>query len=151
MTSRRGFLKLAGLGGAGVVFVAASYALPTWFGSVRGKQSGYPVSPYISKTEQLESLPESQLSFYKQPWRGYLETVPATDFLSGIGINYSLRGNVDHDTVIGLLADSGVRHARVEMGWSEVPWDESELTNRAGYVSIFAACRRHQVVPLILL
>src|SRR5438132_14170940 len=49
----------------------------------------YPVVPYISKQIHLDALPWGAQSFYKQPWRGYLETVAGSQFLSGIGINYN--------------------------------------------------------------
>jgi hypothetical protein len=111
----------------------------------------YPVAPYISKAVQLDALPWNTQSFYKQPWRGYLETISAEQLLSGIGINYNLPGNANHEAVIRLLADSGFRSIRLEIGWGNVGWSEATLNNGSVYQQIFAACRRHGITPLILL
>lgn len=152
--SRRRLLQLGGIGGAGLA-VAGAYAIAA--SARRSPLPGaapngqFPVNPYISKTEHLDSLPAPKLSFYKQPWRGYMQTVPATQFLAGIGMNYSLPNGADHDSALALLADSGVRHIRVEIGWSQVPWDESGLVDHDYFSAIFAACKKRGITPLVLL
>jgi hypothetical protein len=150
--SRRKFLGGAGLAGAGIA-LGGAYAL-NQSGRLRLPLSPaprFPVHPYISRQQHLDALPAPRLSFYKQPWRGYLETVPAIRFLSGIGINYGLPSDADNDAVLKLLADSGVKHIRVEVGWSQVPWDEDQILKRDYYVGVLNACKRYGIVPLILL
>jgi hypothetical protein len=150
--TRRRFLKLAGIGTAGTALGALSVVtlrdqLLTPFGWWQELK----VDPYISQEEHLDSLPPPKLSFYKQPWRGYLETVPARQFLSGIGINYSLPEGSKHEPVLRLLAETGIRHARVEVGWSQVGWDETGLADQDMYATIFGAFKQHGIVPLVLL
>lgn len=111
----------------------------------------YPVTPYISKSFHLDALPWPAQSFYRQPWRGYLETVSGQQFLEGIGVNYNLLGNANHDAVMKLLSDSGFRWIRLEFGWGAVAWSESTFTNSATIQRILVAARRHGVKPLILL
>jgi hypothetical protein len=152
LLNRRRFLRLASLGTAGTALAAYSGGE---FGdrllAAFALSSEFPVDPYISQQEHLDSLYPPNLSFYKQPWRGYLETVPARQFLSGIGINYALPDGSNHEPVVRFLADSGIRHIRVEIGWSQVSWAEDELADRDKYAAIFAACKQHGVMPLILL
>jgi hypothetical protein len=117
----------------------------------RTLEAEYPVVPYISKEIHLDALPWGRQSFYRQPWRGYLETVPGEQFLSGIGINYNLPDGTNHEAVIKLLSECGFKSIRVEVGWNSVDWGETALTNAPSLPQIFAACARHGVTPLILL
>ena len=58
--------------------------------------------PYTDPT-QLD-CPWPQHSFYKQPWRGFLEVRSGEAFLRGIGVNYHSPGN---DELAIRLATSG--------------------------------------------
>src|SRR6476620_3251602 len=58
-------------------------------------QQEYPVGPYIDPNF-LTELPWGKQSFYVQPWRAYMETVPAIQLQDGIGVNYNLPGEADH-------------------------------------------------------
>ena len=89
-------------------------------------------------------------SHWAQPWRAYLETVPATTFLNGTGINYNNQG--DPDIRIQHLARHGFAHIRLEIGWGSVnDNDETRLTNGPVLRPILVACRKWHVRPLILL
>lgn len=96
-------------------------------------------------------VPWPKHSFYKQPWRAWMETVPAQKFLDGIGINLNTRTNVPEAT--RLLGESGFRHARIEIGWGSVAFDESSIeknvTKQLG--EKLTACKQHNIRPLILL
>jgi len=111
----------------------------------------YPVTPYISKAIHLDPLTWNALSFYKQPWRGYLETVPGIQFLAGIGVNYNAPTNANHAAVMKLLADSGFKSVRLEIGWNSVDWNETTLNQIVAYQTVFAACKRYGITPVILL
>jgi hypothetical protein len=152
LLTRRGFLRLAALGSAGTALGAYSVAR---FGdrllTAYALSGDFAVDPYISQQEHLDSLYPPNLSFYKQPWRGYLETVPARQLLSGIGINYALPDGSNHEPVLRVLAESGIKNIRVELGWSQVPWEEDRLVDGDKYAAIFAACKQHGITPLILL
>src|SRR5438552_3896635 len=91
----------------------------------------YPVVPYISKAIHLDALPWGAQSFYKQPWRGYLETVPGSQFLSGIGIVYNAPSDANHAAVMKLLADSGIKRVRFGVCWSSVDWSETTVISPA--------------------
>jgi len=49
-----------------------------------------PYRPYVDPT-QLD-CPWPKHSDYKQPWRSYLQTKSAVDFLAGIGVNWASPG-----------------------------------------------------------
>jgi hypothetical protein len=65
-------------------------------------------------------LPFPKHSHVLQPWRGWLETRSAADFLQGVGINYNVPGN--DEVAVRLLAEAGVRAVRKEVGWGDVTW-----------------------------
>jgi hypothetical protein len=94
-------------------------------------------------------LPFPQHSHVKQPWRGWMETRTADDFLHGIGVNYNVPGN---DAVaVRLLAEAGIRAVRKEVGWGDVKWDESGLHQDARLKELFALFKRAGMRPTILL
>ncbi|MBV9852559.1 MAG: hypothetical protein JO250_23080 [Armatimonadetes bacterium] len=89
-------------------------------------------------------------SHWAQPWRAYLETVPATTLLHGTGINYSLQG--DPDLRVRHLARHGISRVRLEIGWGSVNYDdETRLNSADGLRPVLQACKRYGVRPLILL
>jgi hypothetical protein len=112
----------------------------------------YPVAPYISQ-DYLNALPWGKQSFYIQPWRAYMETVPATQLQDGIGINYNMPEDTNNDAAVALLARAGFKHMRLEMSWTKVNWDENGLIdgNTARYMSILTAFHKYGITPLILL
>jgi len=85
-----------------------------------------------------------------------METVPATKFLDGIGVNY----NPGHSTPaqenanLKYLASIGVHDIRIELPWGAVsPTDETQLnaSNASKFGSIFAACKQYGITPTVLL
>ena len=89
-------------------------------------------------------------SHWAQPWRAYLETVPATTFLNGTGINYSPQG--DPDLRLQHLTRHGLSRIRLEIGWGSLNFDdETKLNNADRLRPILRACRTWHVRPLILL
>lgn len=115
-------------------------------------QQEYPVGPYIDP-KFLTELPWGKQSFYIQPWRAYMETVPATQLQDGIGINYNLPGDANHDAAVGLLARAGIKHMRLEMSWTQMNWDETSLVNDGvnKYLAILTAAKKYGITPMILL
>jgi hypothetical protein len=134
-------------GAAAVMLVAVTLTLSSAAGRTLPTQLRY-----ISR-EQIDALPSPWTSFYVQPWRGYLETVPATQFLDGIGINYNLVDHGRHDANIRALAAAGFRSLRVEVPWGRLDDTESGVAARflPDYQGIFAACHRYGITPLVLL
>ena len=91
-------------------------------------------------------------SHWTQPWRAYLETVPAAQYLNAVGMGLNL-DRENPDLVLQMLAKNGVRCGRIEMGWANIEWnDETKLTwTRDKYRPLFAACKKWGVRPVILL
>ncbi|MGI4790996.1 MAG: hypothetical protein ACRYFS_19390 [Janthinobacterium lividum] len=115
-------------------------ALPCWGGQLQ---------PYTDPDQQTKMY-FGAISPYAQPWRAYLETMPATTFLNGTGINFSTQG--DPDVRMEHLARHGFAHVRLEIGWGEVNYDdETKLNNADSMRPILLACRKWHLRPVILL
>ncbi len=89
-------------------------------------------------------------SHWLQPWRAWLETVPAARFIDGIGVNLHLHGE-DPDVILDHLERHGVRSVRIEIGWGGMDWDEARLATAGDLRPILLACTAHHLRPLILL
>jgi hypothetical protein len=90
------------------------------------EEAAIPVSPYVDPA-QLD-VPWPKMSHYRQPWRGFLETRSAYEFLLGIGVNLHIP-NENEELAVRLLAETGFRTFRIELGWGEMNWDETRLNN----------------------
>lgn len=121
--------------------------------------SGIPIGNPFIDPKQL-NLKGGQISFYDQPWRGYMETVPASKLLDGIGINYnpvndpSANNYAVDNANLKYLASIGVHDIRIELPWNAVnPNNETQLntSSAAKYGAIFAACKQYGITPTILL
>ncbi|HEV3029423.1 MAG TPA: hypothetical protein VG457_17725 [Planctomycetota bacterium] len=94
-------------------------------------------------------LPFPAHSHLRQPWRGWLETRSAADFLQGIGINYNVPGN--DELAVRLLAEAGIRAVRKEVGWGSVNWEETGTHEDTRLRKLFGLFKRHSMRPTILL
>lgn len=103
--------------------------------------------PYVDPS-QLD-VPWPAHSFYKIPWRAFLETKSGYDFLQGIGINYNVPQN--DELAIRLLREAGFKTFRIEIGWGNVNWDETGFTNEERLVKILTLCKKYGIRPTILL
>ena len=117
---------------------------------VRPAAAGSLTTPYTDPP-QFTKIEFGKHSHWAQPWRAYLETVPATTFLNGTGMNWNLTGQ-NPDLVAQMLARHGVRHARIEIGWGSLnPNDDTQLTNADSLSASLRACQKYGLRPLILL
>jgi hypothetical protein len=107
------------------------------------------VSRHIDKS-YFDNLPFGAHSHWLQPWRAYLETVPATTFLNGVGIGLDLNDRENPNLVLQMLATQGIRTVRLEIGWVELNYD-TETLEKKRLQTILKACKRWGVRPLILL
>jgi hypothetical protein len=87
----------------------------------------YPIAPYTDPA-QLD-CPWPKHSHYLQPWRGYIETKSGWDFLNGFGINLQIPDGHE-ELAIRLLAETGFRACRIEVGFGASQWDESPIDRR---------------------
>ena len=108
--------------------------------------------PYTDPT--LLDMPWGAYSFARQAWRGYLETVPAVQFLSGLGVVWSASPpGGSPDRVAADLAWAGFERVRIEVPWGAVRADESGFKDEAAaeFSSKLRALKAHGLRPLILL
>jgi hypothetical protein len=106
-----------------------------------------------SYTSPAQALAWGQKSHWKQPWRSYLDTVPATTLLNAIGINFNVRGTWAATTA-KLLGDSGFTRARIEVPWGAVNFENPSTMNATSLEELTAklvAMRENGIRPLILL
>lgn len=106
------------------------------------------VSPYVDPSQL--NCPQPKHSFYLQPWRAFLETRPAETIVNGIGINYNLPPAAD-DWAVRVLAESGFKSFRIEVGWSSVSWDETHLVNEKRLHHLLTLCKQYGIRPNLLL
>jgi hypothetical protein len=86
-------------------------------------------------------------SHWVQPWRGYLETMPATLFLNGLGVGYN--GN-NPDLVMEHLARHGIKLTRIEVGWGNLTYQYETFHTDALFATL-RACKKWGIRPIILL
>lgn len=107
------------------------------------------LAPYTARS-YFDSLPFGSHSHWLQPWRAYLETVPASKLLQGVGIGLDLNDRENPDLVLQMLATHGIQTARIEIGWNNLSYDRQTL-QQDRLQAILTACKRWNVRPLILL
>lgn len=97
------------------------------------------------------NVPFGIISYYNQPWRGYMDTWPASQYLKFPGVVWSLNSQYA-SPICQILQDSGIRSVRIEIGWSNIGWDDN-LTPaaQASIQSLFGTFKAHGIRPLILL
>jgi hypothetical protein len=99
-------------------------------------QEGTLEGPYEDPRQQ--AIPFGRISFYLTPWRAYMDTWPAKQFLASEGINFSVASE-DAKATAKLLAESGFRSARVEFGSVQ---DDFPSLAESGYST--AGCSKRQ-------
>src|SRR5581483_7232676 len=137
-----------------VAFAGGIYLLAGGFAQ---NQSGpTPVgNPTYINPNQI--LPPPQTSFYNQPWRGYMETIPATTLVNGVSVVYSLPSylsNAQQEKDIQYMASVGIKSARIAVDWNNVaPTTENQLAAQpaAKHATTLALFKKYGITPLILL
>ena len=90
-------------------------------------------------------------SHWLQPWRGYLDTFPATRLLDAIGINFNVEPS-EAEATARMLARNGFRRARIEIGWDRMSYnDPAQLGDKKRLRALVGALARHGIRPLVLL
>ena len=99
----------------------------------------------------LTVVPFGSRSFWIQPWRAYLDTLPTSRLTEALGINFNVTANTAEDTA-QLLQDSGFKLARIGMNWSALSYTEPNVfTNDLTIRARLTALHKHGLRPLILL
>jgi hypothetical protein len=97
------------------------------------------------------NVPFGSHSHWLQPWRAYLETVPAKKFLDGIGINMGLeRDRADPNLVAQMVSKYGIRNGRLEIVWGAASYHTEKITDVWLHQQLQAA-KQWGIRPVILL
>jgi hypothetical protein len=134
-----------------VVVLALAGGVPTAL-LAGGEQDGAggtlqrPIDP-----RQQTEVPFGTRSHWFQPWRAYLDTVPATRLRDAIGINFNVEPS-EAEATARMLAENGFRRARIEIGWNRMSYDDPGLlADRKRLQALVGALVRHGIRPLVLL
>jgi len=140
----RGRVWRARLGGMACVVAAVFSARCVAGGELDG--------PYVA-ARHLTAVPFGKDSHWHQPWRAWMETVPADRFLDAIGIVSQHRNAATQDLLFEHFARHGLRTVRFEIGWGKIDVQTGELKSDAValYGAKLRAAARHGVRPIILL
>lgn len=90
-------------------------------------------------------VPFGSHSQWFQPWRGYFETMPVSQFLNGVGVVLT---SVP-DLVCEMLSKYGVTVTRMEIGWGDVTINGTITDSRP--IAALQACAKWKIRPIILL
>jgi hypothetical protein len=104
----------------------------------------------------LTGLPFGTRSFYDQPSRAYMNTVPATTLLNAVGINYETIANTlpQSPQIFHLLADSGIKRDRISINWNAVDYNDQTQLAPGALSKIqqdVGAMKTYGIRPLIVL
>ncbi len=138
---------------AALVLGLATFAALLFGASSRGSESTTGPVTVTDYTDPGQAISWGQRSHWKQPWRSYLDTVPAATLIDAVGINFNVPPRLADGTA-RLLAGSGFRRARIEVGWGSLDYDDPSRLNessRQSLVETLTALRDNGVRPLIVL
>lgn len=107
--------------------------------------------PYENPVHQ--AVPFGRHSYFLAPWRSYMDTWPAMRYHETLGITMNTYLH-QVEPAAAVLAEAGIRQARVEFGWNSVRFDRPDtLTDAAAqrFAATLRALRKHGIRPLLLL
>jgi hypothetical protein len=112
--------------------------------------AGQILGPYTDST-YFTKIAFGDHSHYLQPWRAYLETMPAQRFLNGVGLNLPTN-NPNPDVLLQMLSRCGIKTGRIEIGWGNLDYQTDTLpNNNHSFGNLLQACKKWGIRPLILL
>jgi hypothetical protein len=115
-----------------------------------GQEFAGELTDYVDESQQT-LLSYGDESHWLQPWRAYLDTVPAVRLQDAIGINFNVK-DAQADAAARLLAANGFRRARIEVSFNSVNYaNPAQLTNANSLRTRLLALKRYGIRPLILL
>jgi len=107
--------------------------------------------PYTDPSH-LTAIPFGAHSQWAQPWRAYLETVPAHRLLDGLGVGFTAPDGASDELIAEMLARHGIRHTRIEIGWGNLTWEDTIPDHvREAVGRRLRACASRGIRPLVLL
>ena len=105
--------------------------------------------PYEDPRQAL--IPFGINSYFSHPWRSYMDTHPASQFLGSMAFCY----NSDRkylEPILQFMSEAGIRKVRTEMGWGNLDWDD-QMTgeNRTKALEFLRLAKKYNIRPLLLL
>ncbi|MDJ0742747.1 MAG: hypothetical protein QNJ32_05220 [Xenococcaceae cyanobacterium MO_167.B27] len=110
-------------------------------------------APYTDSS-YLTNVPFGSHSHWLQPWRAYLETVPATAFLDGVGLVWNQKNGRNPELFAKMLSKNGIHQVRFQINWSTLDYDDEtklKATRETEYKQRLVALKKYGIRPLILL
>jgi len=107
-----------------------------------------PIDPVFQR-----DLAFGQRSDWLQPWRAYLDTVPASRFRAALGIGFPFAAGEAAGTA-RLIAGAGFRRARLEVPWGDISYDDPARftpAHEAELRALLQTFRDAGIRPLLLL
>src|ERR1700676_93615 len=96
-----------------------------------GEEEAKLEGPYEDPRQQ--EIPFGRISFYLAPWRAYMDTWPARQYLDCLGINLKTPVPALKATT-KVLAEAGFCSARVEIGWGNIGYyDPRQILHAQDY------------------
>ncbi len=105
--------------------------------------------PYEDMTQTPP--PFGIMSYYSQPWRAYMDTWPASKWLGLPGAGWTTDPKYA-EPVAQLMGETGIRYARVEIGWGNLNWDDQLPPDaKARWTALLHTFQKNGIRPLFLL
>ena len=132
--------SVAAMASPGVATAATSPSLTGW------NVLSTPIDPM-----QHAAVPWGMRSDWLQPWRGYLDTPPASMLRDALGMQFNVAPSAAGSTA-SLLGQVGFERARIEIPWTAMNnGDPTRLDNPAHWDTMLGALKAAGIRPLILL
>lgn len=104
----------------------------------------------IDPMQQI-AVPWGMRSDWLQPWRGYLDTRPASKLRNALGIQFNVPASAAGPTA-QFLGQVGFKRARVEIAWGAMSYaDPGRLSDPAQWDTTLGSLKAAGIRPLILL
>ena len=140
-------LLLGGILAAG--FLPAAEKLPSpgaWDGVTEKTRL---TRPYEDPRQAL--IPFGIISYFSHPWRSYMDTHPAGQFLGSMGFCFNSNPKYT-EPVLQLMGEAGISKVRYEIGWGSLDWnDRLQGENRKKALEFFRLAKKYHIRPLLLL
>lgn len=139
-------------------FLLAALALSAVFlpGPIHAQAQGdgkAPAARLVGPYEDPAQVPPpfGVMSYYSQPWRGYMDTWPASKWLALPGAGWG--GDDKYAPAMAeLMGECGIRYARVEIGWGSLGMNDAlPADTRARYTRLLQTFQKNGIRPLFLL
>ena len=142
-------LGVAVLSVAVVTLLSVARPMPT--GAATVASGGWTILEHpINRDEQLK-IPWGTRSDWLQPWRAYLNTVPASTLRNALGINFNCPVQ-DATLAATILGHAGFKQARIEVPWSAMSYSHpGQLADPSYWETYFDAFKAAGMSPLIML